>query len=212
MFEGVWSNVASLMHQGGWVMWPLLVLSVISLTLIFERAWFWTYTNNPWRRAKLQRIGQSLRRGDADTARRIAASDASAYGRLAGALLDDQPSDAAVAEAIESQRSQLERFMPTLGTIITAAPMLGILGTVTGIIRSFRVLSPDQAITDPSQVAGGIAEALLTTVVGLIVALVVLFPYNVFKAQIDRTLGRMEALIASARGQQADGRNTPDHP
>jgi len=114
-------------------------------------------------------------------------------------VLDSSASDAAALQAVESQRPRLTRFMPTLGTIITAAPMLGILGTVTGIISAFRVLSDQQAVTDPTAVAGGIAEALLTTVAGLAVALVVLFPFNAFRAQIERAMGRLEALLAAAQ-------------
>jgi biopolymer transport protein ExbB len=102
--------------------------------------------------------------------------------------------------SMEAQRGRLERYMPTLSTIITAAPMLGILGTVTGIIQSFRLLAPETTTTDPRLVSQGIAEALLTTAAGLIVALVVLFPYNAFRAQIDKTLGRFDALIAAAHG------------
>ena len=89
--------------------------------------------------------------------------------------------------------------MPTLGTIITAAPMLGILGTVMGIISSFEVLSAKELSTKPAEVGAGIAEALLTTVAGLVVAIVTLFPYNAFRAQIDRVYGRIDTIIASAR-------------
>ena len=199
--------IAALMAQGGWVMWPLLALSVVGLTLIFERAWYWLATNNPWRRARFQRVGQALRAGRVDEARAIVAADRSVYGQLVGYLLDQGVSDAAAIEAIDLQRSQIERFMPTLGTIITAAPMLGILGTVTGIMQSLQVLG-DETITDPSAVAAGIATALLTTVVGLVIALIVLFPYNVYKAQIDRALGRMESLIAAAQRSEESAPET----
>jgi biopolymer transport protein ExbB len=139
-----------------------------------------------------------MRQNKFSEARAVADRDRSIYGRLAMQLLDEDAGQAVVTEAIETQRPRMERFMTSLGTIITAAPLLGILGTVTGIIQSFAILS-DQAITDPSLIGSGIAEALLTTVVGLIIALVVLFPYNAFRAQTDRSLGRMQMLIAAAR-------------
>ena len=88
--------------------------------------------------------------------------------------------------------------MPTLSTIITAAPMLGILGTVLGIIASFQVLAEQTAVTDPARVSQGIAEALVTTAAGLLIAVVTLFPYNALRAQVDRTLSRIESLAASA--------------
>ena len=89
--------------------------------------------------------------------------------------------------------------MVALSTIITAAPLLGILGTVMGIIQSFRLLGEQAVLTDPSDVAGGIAAALLTTALGLIIALVTLFPYMLFRGWSSRTIGRLEALIAAAQ-------------
>ena len=89
--------------------------------------------------------------------------------------------------------------MNALSTIITAAPMLGILGTVTGIIQSFNLIGSQNVMTDPHLVSGGIAEALITTAAGLVVALLTLFPFMAFRAQVDRSLGRLEVLVASAR-------------
>ncbi|MBI1374120.1 MAG: hypothetical protein GC159_15485 [Phycisphaera sp.] len=192
--------VSEVLQRGGWVMWPLGVLSVVAVTLIFERCWFWLRTNSPGRVERYRVIGQSMRSGQAGHVLKMIEGDDSVYGQLVRRLLSEDPTDAAAVDAVESQRPRLARFMTTLGTIITAAPMLGILGTVTGIISAFKVLG-DQTVTDPAQVGSGIAEALLTTVVGLVIALVVLFPYNAFRAQMERTLGRMEALIAAAQSQ-----------
>jgi biopolymer transport protein ExbB len=100
---------------------------------------------------------------------------------------------------VERQRPRVERFMPTLSTVITGAPMLGILGTVLGIIASFHLLSESAETVTPRAVSGGIAEALLTTAAGLVIALIVLLPYNIFRAQQERTLGRLEALGAAAQ-------------
>lgn len=192
-------TIAELFHRGGWVMYPLVVLSIVALTFIFERFWFWWRTNNLRSYARYQRVARHLRAGEHDEAHQLVDNDRSVYGRLVQSMLAENASDAVVTEAVENQRPRMERFMPTLNTIISAAPMFGILGTVTGIIASFKVLSESDMITDPSKLGGGIAEALLTTVVGLVVALVVLFPYNAYRAQIDRTLGRMEALVAAYR-------------
>ena len=198
MPEAIIDSVANLMDRGGWVIWPLLVLSIVALTLIFERTWFWIATNSQTRRVRFDQVALCLRQGAPNEARALASGDRSVYGRLMDRLLGET-SASAIALAVEDQRQRLERFMTTLGTIITAAPMLGILGTVTGIIRSFNVLGAEVTATEPSQVAIGIAEALITTVVGLAIALVVLFPYNVFRAQLDRSLGRMETLIAAVQ-------------
>lgn len=202
MLDRIYDTASDVMIRGGWVMWPLLAMSIVGLTLVFERIWFFLRTNSPWRVGRFNRIGYYLRNDQREQAGALLSNDDSVYGRLLQQLLSEGVTDANAINAVERQRPRLERFMPTLGTIITAAPMLGILGTVTGIISSFEVLG-DQTVTDPAKVADGIAEALLTTVAGLVVALVVLFPYNVFRAQIDRTLGRMESLIAAAAHDSA---------
>jgi biopolymer transport protein ExbB len=186
-----------LLRRGGPIMWPLLGLSLLGVMLCVERCWFWLRTNHPGRPRALARMARLLRQGDIAGVKALIDGDTSIYGRVVQMLLDEQVTDAVATEAVESQRYRLERFMPTLSTIITAAPMLGILGTVTGIIASFNILS-DETTTDPRAVSAGIAEALLTTAVGLVVALVVLFPYNAYRAQIDRTLARIEALVAAA--------------
>ena len=198
MLAFIQDSFTELMRRGGWVMWPLLMLSLVGMTLAIERCWFWLRTNPPGRSGWLRRLNRLLGNGDISGARVLLEANRSVYGRVADHLLDKGASEAVAAESIEAQRPHLERFMPTLSTIITAAPMLGILGTVVGIISSFRILSDSTSATDPRAVSQGIAEALITTAAGLVVAIVVLFPYNAFRAQIDRTLGRFEVLVAAA--------------
>ena len=136
--------------------------------------------------------------------------DRSPYAEVARGLMDHGTSDAVAVESVEAQRPRLDRFMVTLSTIITAAPLLGILGTVVGIIQSFRLLSQDTMLSDPREVAGGIATALLTTALGLVVALLTLFPYMLFRSHAGRAIGRMESLIAAAQqGLIGDGSGTP---
>ena len=107
--------------------------------------------------------------------------------------------DAVALAAVDEARPALDRYMIALSTVITAAPLLGILGTVIGIIQSFQLLGSQSTLTDPTEVAGGIAAALITTAFGLIVALITLFPYMLFRGQSIRAIGRMETLIASAQ-------------
>ena len=197
-----------LMERGGVVMWPLLLLSVVSLALIIDRAWFWGRTHGRRGRALAASLGEALRRGDRtkvlEIARRGGAGGRqSIYAGLAMALASEGPGGAAAVEAIaveaiEAERPSIERFMTTLSTVITAAPMLGILGTVLGIINSFELLGGQNVLTDPKEVSAGIAEALITTATGLSVALLTLFPFMAFRAQAERALGRMEAMAAAA--------------
>ncbi len=188
------------MHGGGWVMWPLLGLSVLSLTLSLERSWFWLRTHSGERGRRLARIAKHLRAGEFAKVGTIVSGDRSVYGRVVRGLLELGCDESVAVELVEDQRVHIERFMVLLSTIITAAPLLGILGTVSGIIQSFKLLSGTDVVTDPRAVSAGIAEALLTTAFGLIVALITLFPYMAFKAQLDRCLGRLEAIVAAAGG------------
>ncbi|MDX1564852.1 MAG: MotA/TolQ/ExbB proton channel family protein [Phycisphaeraceae bacterium] len=204
--------IEQFINRGGWVMWPLLALSLCAMTLIFERTIFWSRTHSGAARRRTERLIGLLAEGKTDQARGLADEDQTLYGDLIRLLLQNGTGEAATTAAIERQRQRLYRFMPTLGTIITAAPMLGILGTVIGIISSFEVLSAKELSTKPAEVGAGIAEALLTTVAGLVVAIVTLFPYNAFRAQIDRVYGRIDTIIASARDGAGDRDASAENP
>ena len=206
MLDHFWT----IMHKGGPVMWPLLALSVVSIALSFERALYWIRQNGPAARRGFVALMDSMRRGDRARSQALSETSESVYARVARALLADGASDAVAVGAVETERIRMDRFMATLSTIITAAPMLGILGTVTGIITSFDLLSSGQAMVDPRAVSGGISEALVATASGLVVALLSLFPYMGFGALRENTLGRLETMIAVAQlsfGQAPPGRS-----
>ncbi|MCH2133065.1 MAG: MotA/TolQ/ExbB proton channel family protein [Phycisphaerales bacterium] len=188
-----------LLNRGGYVMIPLLLLSICSVTLIIERAIFWVAVNG---RASLQRLAEmnaALRKGDNERVQKLLVTDRTPYGRVAKRLIDDGASDAVALEAVDGERRKFNRYMIVMSTIITASPLLGILGTVIGIIQSFELLGGTSTLTDPRDVAGGIAAALLTTAFGLIVALITLFPYMVFKGQSAHAVDRLETMIASTQ-------------
>jgi biopolymer transport protein ExbB len=200
------------MQRGGYVMWPLLALSIVAAALVLERCWFFLLTNHPGRLRRVEQIASLLRQGQRERAQQLADRDGSVYGDMLRRLYETPPGEAAGHAAVEAQRRRLERFMPSLSTIITAAPMLGILGTVLGIIASFELLSnaTGPGSTDPRAVSQGIAEALLTTAVGLVISVAALFPYNAFRAQIDRTLSRLETLAAAALQGEGVDQTSPE--
>lgn len=192
-------DLSTLIDRGGYVMIPLFIISVISITLILERCWFWFLVGGRGSLTRLNKLNSSFRKSDDVLARKLVQKDGSPYGEIAKALLDEGASDAVAMGAVEMQRPRIDRFMVALSTIITAAPLLGILGTVIGIIQSFKLLGSQELLTDPTDVAGGIAAALLTTAFGLIIALVTLFPYMLFRGWSSRAIGRIEAMIAAAQ-------------
>lgn len=196
------------MTRGGVVMWPLLAMSLVSATLIFERCWYFLRANHPGRMARVRAMAKRLRQGDRAGAKAIADADRGIYSRVVERILAEPATEAAAVDIVESHRPGLERFMPTLSTIITVAPMLGILGTVLGIIASFQLLSDTGVpgapggVTDPRSVSQGIAEALITTAVGLVIAIFTLFPYNALRVQSERTLSAIESLAWAGVGEK----------
>lgn len=198
-------SILHFIDRGGFVMWPLLAMSVVALAITIERGAFWLQIDSRRGRRRFGRLAAAVRSGDAGRLAGSLAEDESPYAGLARSLPIDagaiDETDAALAA--EEIRPRLERGLLALATIVTAAPMLGILGTVVGIIQSFELLGGDATITDPSQVSGGIAEALISTATGLVVALLALFPYMLFRSRQDRALGRLEVLggllIAASR-------------
>jgi biopolymer transport protein ExbB len=208
--SSAFEHVYAVLQRGGWVMVPLTLLSLFSLTLIMERAWFWLSLHRGSRLRMLRQLNEALRSGDRAAAQTLIRLDRSPYAEVAGHLLQSGATQAVAIDAVETQRPKFERFMILLSTIITAAPMLGILGTVTGIIQSFRLLGENVTLTDPRLVSGGIAEALITTAAGLVIALLTLFPYTAFRGQAERAMGRMETIIAAAQQGEVNSQEAVD--
>ncbi|MFK7962316.1 MAG: MotA/TolQ/ExbB proton channel family protein [Phycisphaerales bacterium] len=202
------AGLRSIVERGGPVMWPLLILSVIAVALVLERTWFWATSHRPARARGFSALMVALRTGRGDAAS-LAAQEGGLYGTVASRVLRDGAGEGAGLEAVEAVRPRIDRSMNLLSTIITAAPLIGILGTVVGIIQSFDLLGSADATRDPSTVAAGIATALLTTAAGLVVALIALFPYMVFRGQVERALSRLDALLAAGREGASAGIAAP---
>ena len=183
-------------------MWPLLTLSVLAIALAVERAIFWLTTHRPGRHAWITHAAADLRSNNLEHARALAAEDRSVYAAILRELAAKSHTTPGVIALVETQRPRFERFSATLSTIVTAAPLLGILGTVLGIIASFELMAPAagaSAVSDINAVADGIAQALITTAFGLIVALVSLFTAMVCRAHAQQCLGRIETLVEAAQ-------------
>jgi biopolymer transport protein ExbB len=167
-------------------MWPLLACSLISLTVIIERAVFWgrqrrqpVLMGQMFRLTEEGRFNEALERGansrDAAVRMLLAGLTSRKHGFVEGM-------EVAAAEEVDRQK----RGLGILDTIITLSPLLGIFGTVTGIIQAFDFLSL-KGVPDPQAVTSGIAEALITTAAGLTVALVTLIPYNAYVHRVERS-------------------------
>ncbi len=183
-----------LMDKGGMVMWPLLACSIVALTVIIERSLFWLgIMRRSERHLRDEVLGMAQQNGDW-TQILETIKDCEDYVIVVlkeGILHRDYDMSMAMESEAQHLMKKMAQFMTVPDTIITVAPMLGILGTVTGIMSAFNVLS-GSGIADPKLVTGGIAEALITTVAGLIISITTVFPYNHFKNRIEQAGHLME--------------------
>ncbi|MDA1008180.1 MAG: MotA/TolQ/ExbB proton channel family protein [Planctomycetota bacterium] len=203
------AQVVDLMEKGGPVMWPLLAMSVIAVGLFIERVLFWTRLDGTEGQRRLEQLFFALRHRKSDTVSALVRARPDPYSILAQKLQECGSDDASALIAIESVRPALERGLAFLSFIVTAAPLLGILGNVFGIIRSFELLGDTTGLRDPREVSSGIAEGLIATATGLVVSLFALLPLILFRSRCDRGLARLEALVAAARALASPPINDP---
>ncbi|MEM5300017.1 MotA/TolQ/ExbB proton channel family protein [Burkholderia sp. JPY481] len=182
-----WNGVAEALRLGGWVIYPLSLLAVVALAITFDRAYVC------WRYARMPRNGAAHPLPGEHVLRRV------------DVLFDDDSTPVWRIEGrIGKAASQIERDMSRglwlLETIVTAAPLLGLLGTIVGMMHSFRLIGGD-GVVSPSGVSGGVAQALVATAIGLMIALVALFAFNYFSRRVDRLMDEIETFANERLGE-----------
>jgi len=184
-----------LIKAGGWLMWPIMLCSIISLAIIAER--FWSLRKKRIAPSNLvAQVWQWEKVGHLDKKRINVLRASSPLGRImaAGLVNRHHPRDV-MKESIEEVgrhvAHQLQRFLNTLGTIASITPLLGLLGTVIGMIKVFAVITT-QGVGDPSVLADGISTALITTAAGLSVAIPSLMFHRYFRGKVDDLVMTME--------------------
>ena len=184
--------------KGGPVMYPLLICSIVSLTVIIERMFFWIGVGMRRNQSLLDEVLEMCRRGDWDAIREKAAGSRNYVIRvlISGILHREYSLSKAMESAAAEEIGRMGRFMGVLDTMITVAPLLGIFGTVLGIIESFDMLG-SFGIEQPQAVTGGVAQALITTATGLAIAIINVFPYNYFKSRIEQAAKIIEKYATS---------------
>jgi len=204
MIERIKSAMVGL--GASWVLWLMFVLSVVSLAVMLERAWlFWSLRDDV--AALMRDLGKLLRAGDLAGARQRLEQSPSAEAAVvvAGVVEAEHGADSAeeaMAGAAALQRVKLEKRLGYLGTLGNNAPFIGLLGTVIGIVGAFEEFGkgPAQAVAGaaaagPSEaVMRNIAEALVTTAVGLVVAIPAVAAFNTFQRIVKTTLANTDAL------------------
>ena len=187
-------SLIQMLAKGGPVMIPLVLCSVVALAVVIERLGFW------WRHGDVgpaERALELAERGKLDEALEIARRSGTATARVIAAGLAERqaPPAAAMEAAAQTEMGRLRSYLPVLDTIITLSPLLGLLGTVTGMIAAFGILSTSR-MNQPNAITGGVAEALIATAAGLAIAIATLVPYNYFLSRAEQALDAMERLAS----------------
>jgi biopolymer transport protein ExbB len=187
-----------LFKSGGPVMYPLLACSVIVLSVIIERSIFWMRVDIKRSRPLIEEVLELCRAGDWEAVRQKTAGSSNSIVAIliSGILHRDFSMTKAMEAAAADEIKRMRRYMGVLDTMITVAPLLGIFGTVIGIIVSFDMLGT-AGIEDPRAVTAGIAQALITTATGLGIAILSVFPFNYFNAKVENAAQLIEKYSTS---------------
>jgi biopolymer transport protein ExbB len=183
-------NLLWIVIKGGFVMIPLLASSIIALTVIVERLCF-------WRRLRSQTVSQTILNlvgeGDLPQAMQVASASRHPVARVLGSGIAGKhlSPGAAMQAAAQAELNQARRYLPILDTVITLAPLLGLLGTITGMISAFGIVS-EAGLGQPHAITGGIAEALIATATGLLIAILTLIPYNYLRSKVEQLTDVLE--------------------
>ena len=198
-------------EKGGPVMWPILLCALTAIAVVGERAFWW------WRESRRrdlpgrEQLLAALENGDVATAKQLSQGSEDPVIRMVYHSLShvhtSMPVALQMAAGIELQRAG--RFLNVMDTLVTLAPLLGLLGTVTGLMRAF--LQVGDAELSVVAVTGGIGEALIATACGLMIAIVSLVPLNFFSGKLARLQFELETAASNVEVLANAGRLTGEN-
>jgi biopolymer transport protein ExbB len=183
--------------KGGPVMWPILACAFVAVAVVGERTFWWWRESRKRDPQKMEQVLAALENGEVQAAATVAAGSEDPIIRMVHHGLDHAHTSMQgalqLAAGIELERAG--RFLTVMDTLVTLAPLLGLLGTVTGLMRAF--LSVGSAELAVSAVTGGIGEALIATACGLGIAIFSLIPFNLFTSKVTRLQFELETAATN---------------
>ena len=199
-------------QRGGPVMWPILVCALLLVAVSSERAWWWWRESRLREPDRLAKILEALHKGDVAAASQLAKGSQDPVVQMVDHGLNDHETSLQIAmqAAAGAVLRRAGRFLPVFDTLVTLAPLLGLLGTVTGIMRSFTSLGSTELAV--GKVTGGIGEALIATACGLCIAIVSLVPLNYLSGKVaalqydlETAASNIEVLLNRLRHRRQEG-------
>ncbi len=201
--------------KGGPVMWPLLITSIVTIGVVIDRLWFIAQEQRRRHPETVDAILHLLETGKTEEAVEAGTGSDDFVARTMTYALThrDTSLSQAILRAASLELKRFNRGLPVLDTVITLAPLLGLLGTVTGMIHSFGLLGNTE-LGAPTAITGGIAQALIATAFGLAVAIAALLPFNYLNArqeearhEIEDATTQLELLLVKCSGGACALRN-----
>ena len=197
-------NFIHLFNSGGFVMYPLLILSLITLAIAVERFYYFR-NNRKGSKTFFHGVYHAAAAKDWDVVRQLCSEFPSALSRVIEQGMAHDRSEAAMKSAFEDRMSMesisFHRYLDYLSAIVTIAPLLGLLGTVTGMIQTFSVLDNGGGA---AAITGGVGEALVATASGLCVAIIAFCFYTYFDHQLDTLVTDTERLCSTVIGAKKE--------
>jgi biopolymer transport protein ExbB len=183
--------------KGGPIMWPILILSIITFSIVLERCWFLILEKKNRDHDSVLNIFRLVEHKQLDEAARAGVKSQDMVARVLTSGLEHRHTSYSDA-MLESANAELDRYnrgLVALDTAVTLGPLLGLLGTVVGMISAFGIVGGAELATQQKAITGGIAESLIAVTFGLGVAIVAIIPLNYLNSRLEKARRQMESAM-----------------
>ena len=197
--------------HGGWIMWPILLTSFVAVTAVVERAIFLVTENSRSQPERVEQMLEMVEKGNYDGALGLGQKSTDYVARILVSALEhrDHSLTNAFTRAANQELNRYQRGIAVLDTCITLAPLLGLLGTVLGMMNTFGALGDGDIAANAGKITGGVGEALIAVAAGLLISITGLLPFNILNVRLEEARHKItdaaNALELSMKKRAANG-------